>query len=733
MPPVEAPVRAVLGPTNTGKTHRAIERMLEHDSAMIGLPLRLLAREVYDRLTARVGEGAVALVTGEEKRVPPRPRHWVCTVEAMPVDLPVDFLAVDEIQLATHRQRGHVFTDRLLRARGARETWFLGSHTMRPLLSRLCPTAELDGRPRFSRLTSAGSVPLSGLPPRSAVVAFSATRVYELAERLRGKRGGAAVVIGALSPRARNAQVALFQSGEVDTLVATDAIGMGLNLDLDQVVFADLRKFDGREARALEDAELAQIAGRAGRHQRDGRFATLEPLPPLSPATARALEQHRFAPDQQVYWRNPELDLDSLDGLLVSLRRRPPAPWLRLASEGEDLRAATALARHAEVQALARGPERVALFWEVCQIPDFRQLPFDDHFNLLGAIYQRLCHQGLPRDWIDAHVQRLDHTEGDLETLLDRMSAVRTWTYVTSHRDWVDEAAAWQARTHALEDRLSDALHRKLVERFVERPGTRPPVRRRAGDRSLAGQLAALVPVAGAAPDQLELLVEAPHTRFTALADGRIAAGELILGRLVRGPDRLHPEVSITVPVAAGLRLRLARRLLAFARDLAAELLAPLRPEAPLAPAARGVLYQVEQTLGSVLSSSTRQQSAELSPADRRALRRAGVVLGRVVTFAPALLTPAALQSRRALCAAELWPERPPPALDEGRLEVQPGIPTRIYESLGYPLFAGLALRADLLDAAARTPLPAIAERCALDDEDAAQLCDQLRRLPRAR
>ncbi|HEY0715431.1 MAG TPA: helicase-related protein, partial [Polyangia bacterium] len=290
-------LRGLLGPTNTGKTHHTIERMLEHESGMIGLPLRLLAREVYDRVTARVGEGAVALVTGEEKRIPARPRYWICTVEAMPVDLAVDFLAVDEIQLATGRQRGHVFTDRMLHARGHRETWFCGSATMRPLLSRLCPTAVLESRPRLSTLSDAGSLPLSALPPRSVMVAFSATRVYQLAEQIRRKRGGAAVVIGALSPRARNAQVALFQSGEVDVLVATDAIGMGLNLDVDNVVFADLRKFDGREARPLYDTELAQIAGRAGRHIRDGRFGTLAPLPPFATSTARAREQHRVAAD----------------------------------------------------------------------------------------------------------------------------------------------------------------------------------------------------------------------------------------------------------------------------------------------------------------------------------------------------------------------------------------------------------------------------------------------------
>ena len=706
--------------------------MLEHGSGMIGLPLRLLAREVYDRVTARVGESAVALVTGEEKRVPPRPRYWVCTVEAMPVDHQVDFLAVDEIQLATHRQRGHVFTDRVLHARGRLETWFLGSATMRPLLARLCPSAVVEGRPRLSTLSDAGSWPLSALPPRSVVVAFSATRVYELAERIRTKRGGAAVVIGALSPRARNAQVALFQSGEVDTLVATDAIGMGLNLDVDNVVFADLRKFDGRQARPLEDAELAQIAGRAGRHQRDGRFATLEPLAPLPPSTVRALQSHRFPPDERVFWRNHDLQLQSVDALLASLRVRPPAPWLRLVDDAQDQKAAVALASNPEVRQLAEGAERVRLFWEVCQVPDFRQLPFDDHFHLLAAIFQQLCQPAgrLERKWIDEHLSRLERTEGDLETLLDRMSAVRTWTYVTARADWVEDAGSWQARTHGLEDRLSDALHQQLVERFVDAPGKKS--RRRApsqpaakpGLRSLAGELAAKLPgmvPTGEVPDNetsdrqgrlsdswAEPLMDAPHEKFRLAHDGRIFASDVEepLGRLIRGGDRLHPEVAIIAELGAGARLRLARRLLAFARDVTANLLAPLRQLSQatnLGPAARGLLYQLEKGLGTAAAHGLQAQLGDLNGGERRTLTAAGLVLGRLAVFLPALLEPEPLGQRRALCAAELWPaERLPEAVSPDgellRLPVRPAISPGIYEALGFPVVGGLAVRADQLE-----------------------------------
>jgi ATP-dependent RNA helicase SUPV3L1/SUV3 len=705
MPPT---ILALLGPTNTGKTHRAIERMLEHESAMIGLPLRLLAREVYDRVTARVGEGAVALVTGEEKRVPPRPRYWVCTVEAMP-EVPVGFLAVDEVQLAAHPERGHVFTDRLLHARGGEETWFLGAATMRPLIERLCPTATFESRPRLSSLSGLGSVPLGMLPRRSAVVAFSATRVYELAQRVRIKRGGAAVVIGALSPRARNAQVALYQAGEVDYLVATDAIGMGLNLDVDCVAFAETRKFDGRETRSLDEAELAQIAGRAGRHHREGRFCTLDPLPPLPPGTVRALERHRFPPDERVFWRSRDLDLTSPEALIASLKVRPPVPWLVLKDDADDFRALVSLARDAEVVERARGPERVALLWEVCQIPDFRQLALDDHFQLCKAVFLQLSgpRSKIDTDWLAGHLRRLDDVQADLETLLARMSAVRTWTYVAQHTRWVDDAADWQARAGAIEDRLSDALHQQLVARFVEVRGKRRTAARAEARGSLADQLAAKVMAPEPPPPGhwVDELVEAPHDRFTFDDHGRISDGTRPLGRLTRGVDLLRPEVQLADDeLDGGARLRLGRRLLAFSRDLTAELLAPLQTTEPLGPAGRGLLYQLEQGLGTVLVEQARGQLGELEPEERAALRRLGLVLGHQVVFAPALLSPERLRLRWVLVAAHLWPavRLACPDPRSRRLPLEPEIPPRLYDALGFPLLGERPTRADLIEHRAR-------------------------------
>src|SRR6266851_4526993 len=367
-----AGVTAVLGPTNTGKTHLAIERMLGHSSGIIGLPLRLLAREVYNKVAERVGEDAVALVTGEEKIKPPSPRYWVSTVEAMPRDLDVAFLAIDEVQLGADLERGHVFTDRILNRRGREETLVLGAQTVRPMVERLLPGAHVLTRPRLSQLSFAGEKKITRLPRRSAVVAFSAEEVYSIAELIRRQRGGAAVVLGALSPRTRNAQVALYQSGDVDYLVATDAIGMGLNLDVDHVAFASDRKFDGYQFRKLNPAELAQIAGRAGRASRDGTFGTTGRCDPFEPELVQALESHNFEPVRMLQWRNSVLDFASIGALQASLAATPSEPGLTRAPIGEDILVLEHAARDEHVRALAQKPAAVQRLWDVCQVPDYR-------------------------------------------------------------------------------------------------------------------------------------------------------------------------------------------------------------------------------------------------------------------------------------------------------------------------------------------------------------------------
>src|SRR3954449_3769208 len=382
-----AGVTAVLGPTNTGKTHLAIERMLAHSSGIIGLPLRLLAREVYNKVAACVGTEAVALVTGEEKIKPPHPRYWVSTVEAMPRDLDVAFLAIDEVQLGADLERGHVFTDRMLNRRGREETLVLGAQTVRPMVEKLLPGAHILSRPRLSQLTHAGDRKITRLPRRSAIVAFSAEEVYAIAELIRRQRGGAAVVLGALSPRTRNAQVELFQSGDVDYLVATDAVGMGLNLDVDHVAFAADKKFDGYRFRKLFPAELGQIAGRAGRYMRDGTFGTSGRCPPFEPELAQALESHSFDSVKVLQWRNSVLDFSTLGALAASLAHIPSEQGLTRAPIAEDIQVLEHVSRDDEVRALAATRPAIERLWEVCQVPDYRKVSPAAHAEMAVTLY----------------------------------------------------------------------------------------------------------------------------------------------------------------------------------------------------------------------------------------------------------------------------------------------------------------------------------------------------------
>ena len=721
-------IQALLGPTNTGKTHRAVERMLEHRTGMIGLPLRLLAREVYDRVSTRVGEGRVALMTGEEKRVPPRPDYWVCTVEAMPLDRPVDFLAVDEIQLAAHPQRGHVFTDRLLHARGEKETWFLGSDTATAVLGELVPVAKVSSAPRFSKLSAAETVPLARVPRRSAVVAFSMEQVYELAERLRALRGGTAVVLGALSPRARNAQVAMFQSGEVDYLVATDAIGMGLNLDVRHVAFASLRKFDGRAARELDPAELGQIAGRAGRHLQDGTFSALAPH--VIPAEVRAqIESQRFAPLRKVVWRSSALDFSSVAALAAALRSPAPRRMLTRVSQAEDEAALAALLQRDDVRARAVGEARVALLWEVCTVPDFRRLLFEDHVGQLAAVFVELCDHGrLRTDFVRAGVAPLEDPTGDVDALVARIASVRTWTYLAHRPSWVDAASRWQEHTRALEDQLSDALHARLVQRFVDEPAPRPQAaprpRRRiteaearpvdprhpfAALRGLRAALAPKEPETTASPTAwMESLVDAPHDRFTLNGKGQVVLAPEgdVLARLVAGSSVTLPDVHLeTSPALAalggGARARLLRRLVAWSRDEVGALLAPVAAAAGEAVDAawwRGLHHQLAQGLGCALTAEVDGVLADPGAADREALAARGLVLGSRVVFARALLAPEAVARRVTLVRARYGAGVAAPAAGAPSMAAATGVSPRAYLAMGYPVMGGRAVRADVVE-----------------------------------
>ncbi len=468
-----APLKAVLGPTNTGKTHLAIERLCAHSSGMIGFPLRLLAREVYDKVCAIKGADQVALITGEERIEPKQARYLLCTAEAMPLHAELAFVALDEVQLGADRERGHLFTDRLLHARGRDETILLGSATTEPLIRNLLPDCDIVSRPRFSTLSHAGAKKLSRIPPRSAIVAFSAEQVYAVAEMLRRFRGGAAVVMGALSPETRNKQVALYQQGEVDYLVATDAIGMGLNLDIDHVAFAGLSKFDGQRQRRLTTSEMAQIAGRAGRHQRDGTFGTLAGSgshdAEFSAEEIYAIEEHRFPPLAKLFWREAEPDCRSLAALIADLSRPPLREGLAPAPEAIDLAVLRRLADDAGIASEVRGEALVRRFRDVCSLPDFRQHGAETHARFVARLWQDLRRGQLGGDYVARAIADLDNPSGDIDTLQMRIAAVRTWSYVTQRPDWVLAREEMAARARAVETRLSDALHARLTERFVNR------------------------------------------------------------------------------------------------------------------------------------------------------------------------------------------------------------------------------------------------------------------------
>ena len=769
MTPDEGRIRAVLGPTNTGKTHLAVERMLGHRSGMIGLPLRLLAREIYDRIARVKGPRAVALVTGEEKIVPSRAEYWVATVEAMPLDRPVAFLAVDEIQLAGDPERGHVFTDRLLRARGAEETMFLGSETVRPLLRRLVPEAMVETRPRMSTLRFAGTRKLTRLKPRSAVVAFSADSVYAIAELLRRQRGGTALVMGALSPRTRNAQVALFQSGEVDYLVATDAIGMGLNMDVDHVAFAETVKFDGRAPRRLGPAEVAQIGGRAGRHMNDGSFGLTAEAEPFDPDTIERVESHRFEALRGLYWRNSELDFRSLELLIRSLERPPPGPGLLRVREAEDEASLKLLALEPEVAALASSGPRLRLLWEVCRIPDFRKSAVEQHARLLGRIYRHLAgpDEVLPADWIARHLAQLDRTDGDIDTLLARIAHVRTWTYVTHRGDWVKGAEEWQERSRGIEDRLSDALHERLTQRFVDRRsslltrslrserGLDAAVERdgsvlvegealgrldgfrfvaepgRVGD-SEVGRRAFKAAALRALREELDRRVGALETSrdddLALSSDGSIVWRESIVARLRPGRSALEPGLSILQ--GEGLDGEAASRI---ARHLGDWLRRHLRHrlqalymvlDAPLGGEAKGVAFRMSEELGAL-------PRPEIGHEAKERLGAFGLRIGRAVAYIPALLKP----DRRGLLGL-LHAVRhnhavltvPPSAV---WIKVDPRLPVGFYRAVGFWVVGAKAVRVDVLERLAKAaaeglrdgallPTPALARLAACGPEDLA-------------
>ncbi|MFC6488150.1 helicase-related protein, partial [Nitratireductor sp. GCM10026969] len=752
-------VTAVLGPTNTGKTHLAIERMIAHESGMIGLPLRLLAREVYGRVAARVGEENVALITGEEKIVPPGARYSVCTVEAMPRETDVAFVAIDEVQLAADLERGHIFTDRILNLRGRQETLLLGAATMRGILEKLLKGISVVTRPRMSVLSYAGSKKITRLPRRSAVVAFSADEVYAIGELIRRQRGGAAIVLGALSPRTRNAQVALYQSGDVDYLVATDAIGMGLNLDVDHVAFAQNRKFDGFQFRDLSAAELGQIAGRAGRHVRDGTFGVTGQVDPLPDALVERIETHQFEPVKMLQWRSAQTDLSSINALKASLEALPPVDGLTRALPAADLRVLDHLSRDDDVCALAAGRETVSLLWDACALPDYRKIAPAQHAELVGSIFSDLARSGhVDEDYMAEQVRRADSTEGEIDTLSHRIAQIRTWTFVSHRPGWLSDPTHWQEKTREIEDSLSDALHERLTKRFVDRRTSVLMKRLRenampeaeispagevlveghhvgemqgfrfTADRSAEGEDARAVKAA--AQKALAVEFETRAERFAAAPNGDLALGSDGVLRwlgapvvtLTAGDDVLKPRAilladeQLTGPARDKVAAR-AERFVNYQIESQLKPLVDLKQAEALNGMARGLAFQLAENFGLLNRRDVAEEVRALDQEARAALRRLGVRFGAYHIFVPALVKPAPASLSTLLWALKNDAKDKPgygdvvAALAAGRTSIvtDPTYERAFYRLAGFRNLGRRAVRVDILERLADLIRPALA------------------------
>lgn len=789
-------IKCVLGPTNTGKTFYAIDRMLGHASGMIGFPLRLLARENYDKIVARIGVGQVALITGEEKITPPHARYFCCTVEAMPLERDVDCMVIDEVQLAADKERGHVFTDRLLHARGRKETLFLGSETMRPLLAKLFGGAELVRRERFSKLSYAGQKKVTRLQRRSAIVTFSAANVYRIAELVRRQRGGAAIVMGALSPRTRNAQVDLYQNGDVDFMIATDAIGMGLNMDISHVALAEDVKFDGSHMRQLHAHEIAQIAGRAGRHMTDGTFGVTEECNPLEQEIIDQVEFHQFAAVKAVYWRNRKLDFTSLRGLIASLETKPPYPFLMRKLDAVDHITLIALSEREDVAKLADSPGRLRLLWDVAQIPDFRNMMTDNHVVMLAQIFGYLAKNGkLDSSWVSSQISHLERLDGDIDTLMARISHIRTWTYITHKSGWLESKQDWQALAKSIEDKLSDELHERLTQRFVDRRAAHLSRRMKESANLMAAvRLDGTVLVEGEEVGSLNGFTFIPNVSSNGLeSDERT----MILSAARKGlPDEIERRVSALVISASPafsvdekgvvswrgaeiarmksaeqlyqphLQLidsdllnddhknRIADRLSLFVKEHVHTILGNLalfsdiealetklktaaqtgtdkgRPaevaannlaaaegakneektaadepsqtvqSVPFSGAAKGILFQLYENLGTVSRHQLHEQMKSLEDTDKPKLARLGIRLGVENIFMPDMLKPAPIKLRALLFSLhhQQWPENGIPP--EGRVKFDdPNTADAAYwRATGYQPLGQKVMRVDMIE-----------------------------------
>ena len=743
-------VIAALGPTNTGKTYYAIERLAAHKSGMIGLPLRLLTREVYDKMVLKVGPSRVAMITGEERIIPDNPKYWVCTVESMPMDIPVEFLAVDEIQLIDDPERGHIFTDRILNARGMSETLFMGSSISKKVIKKLINDVKFYDRERFSKLTYTGYKKISHLPKRSAVVAFSIQSVYAIAEIIKRQKGGVAVVMGSLSPQARNAQVKMYQNGDVDYIVATDAIGMGLNLDLNHIAFAETEKYDGENFRKLYPHELAQIAGRAGRYQRDGTFGVTGQANEIDDEVIARIEDHRFIPLNSAKWRNKNLNFSSVNKLIESLKAIPNKIELGISRQADDLRALIRLSQDKEVLENANSKKSIQKLWEISQIPDFRNISEGEHSKIISLIFKELClNNKLSDEWLNSHIKSFDKYYGDINSLMMRLSGIRTWTYVSQKEKWLDNPVLWQKKTREIEDKLSDALHNSLTERFVEKTSSKLRIKYKDkkdilsginenGDITVEGEYFGkihgfkliveksyseqyLKQIRPAISKSVELemkkkslkILSSEFDTFTLNSDLFIYYNDEKIAGLKPGNNPLNPKINIVCDeyLDSNIKKKLENKFLEWIQDYIKfnlkEILS-LENTDNLSPGAKGIAFRLLEELGLIRRNKIENEIKILDQKSRQELRKMGVKIGKFSIFFPATVKPKATE-----LLISLWINFSEKNYNQNDIKLirenlpRPGITScalnqnishEIYKVLGYLVIGKMVIRADIIE-----------------------------------
>jgi len=684
---------SVLGPTNTGKTHFAVDRMLQFETGVIGFPLRLLAREVYDKCVEKLGANRVALITGEEKIIPPTANYYLCTVESMPLDLNFEFVAIDEIQMCADQERGHIFTDRLLNYRGDKLTMFLGADTMKSIISDLVPSSEFIYRDRLSKLIYTGHKKISRIQPRSAIVAFSIDEVYALAEFVRRQRGGAAIVMGSLSPKTRNSQVELYQSGDVDFLVATDAIGMGINMDIDHVSFNSLRKYDGKKIRALRNTEVGQISGRAGRYKNNGSFGITGNCEVLSSEQIEKLENHKFDSAINIYWRNSDLDFSNISSFIKSINQIPLIPSLVRNRELIDENIFKFLVSDNSILQLTDSKDHISTLWECCQIPDFTKSSYNEHTEIITNVFQFLISDKgkITNDWMKKQVASLDNIIGNIDAIANRISHVRTWSYVANKRNWVENNDYWIAKTKHIEDKLSDRLHEELSKSFVDKrisilsKGIKQDIALEASITSkdeiiINGQLVGKInglkisldyaktaldtdiksikkaARSGAASELTKRVSEITQSteHFKLEKDNHIYWKNKIVGKIQPGKNYLNPDVKIICDESLQVKdqQEIITSMSQWIRKEKETVLQDLiKIENPSVDNRfiRGLCFQMFENNGVLKRESINNIVKQIDKKERQTLKKFGIKIGRYHVYQPRMVKPAAISFKTIL------------------------------------------------------------------------------------